>query len=184
MEQELYKLSDELTLTDIRKTDVDALCLHINDIEIYKNTLSIPFPYKEADAVGFIMSVKEFEKNANRRSNYAIRMNGEMMGGIGLLYNYGLHAHKSEIGYWISPHFRGKGIMTKILKSFIRICFEEKQLSRLEANVYINNIPSQKLLETCGFSEEGLLRDSFLKEQKFISTKIYGLLKRDLPQYQ
>ena len=107
-----------------------------------------------------------------------------MMGGIGLLYNYGLHAHKSEIGYWISPHFRKKGLMSKALRSFIRICFEEKQLSRIEANVYVNNIPSQKLLESCGFTEEGLLRDSFLKEQKFISTKFYGLLKRDLPQYQ
>lgn len=160
-------------------SDLSDLCLHINDKIVYDNTISIPFPYAESDGIGFINGVLAHEKETNKRSSFAIRYEGQLIGIIGLLYNYGLHSFKSEIGYWIGSNFRNRGYMSQSLHTFIRICFEEKQLSRLEANVFLNNKSSQRLLEKQGFQYEGTLRNTFIKDGMYKSTMIYALLKQD-----
>jgi RimJ/RimL family protein N-acetyltransferase len=177
MENEKYQINDFLSLTDIRLSDLEDLCAQINDKTVYENTLSIPFPYAESDGISFISGTLKTEEETNKRRNYAIRYNDKLIGIIGLLYNYGLHSFKSEIGYWISATYRNQGLMSNALQTFIRICFEEKRLYRLEANVFLANKASQKLLEKNGFKYEGTLRNAFVKDGQYKSSLIYSALR-------
>lgn len=179
METEKYQIDEQLSLTNISMADLDSICLHINDKTVYENTVSIPYPYTEQDGMQYISNVLTEEQKTGVRSNYAIKYEDQMIGGIGLLYNYGLHSFKSEIGYWLSAEFRNKGLMSKVLRTFNRICFEEKQLFRLEANVFLTNKASQRLLEKNGFQFEGILRNAFIKDGAFRSTMLFALLKED-----
>ena len=142
-----FEISDELSLTEIRFSDKDSIVKHINDPEIYKNTLHIPYPYFEKDAEEFISICRRFEELFSHVDQFAIRLNGEMIGAIGFLYSSGESSHKAEIGYWISPFHRRKGIITKAINKILEIGFGEKGLFRIEANVFSDNIASKKVLE-------------------------------------
>lgn len=172
-----YILNQNITITEVRITDAQSIVNHINDREIYENTLTIPFPYTLKDAKIFVSICRKFEKMNHQICNYAIRYNEEMIGGIGLLFNHGVESHKSEFGYWIGKDYRNQGIMTMVIQKFIEICFEEKALFRLEANVFTNNLASSKTLLNAGFNYEGIHKSSFIKEDKLRDTNFYSIVK-------
>lgn len=172
-----YKISDNLSITEVRTADVLSIVTHINDPEIYDNTLTVPFPYTKSDGELFIDLCRKFEDMYNQICNYAIRYDGEMIGGIGFLFNYGVESHKSEFGYWLGPTYRNRGIMTKVLSHFVNLAFEEKQLSRLEANVFVENIASQRALEKAGFQKEGLIKSSFVKEDRLKDALLFAVTR-------
>ena len=120
---------------------------------------------------------RKFEELNEQICNYAIRLEGEMIGGIGFLFNYGPDAHKSEFGYWIGKEFRNRGIMTSVIRKFIEIAFEEKYIYRLEAHVFPQNIASQKILERIGFSKDGLIKSNFVKDDKLRDSILYSMVK-------
>ena len=74
---------------------------------------------------------------------------------------------------------QGKGYGTEALSAMTRFCFERTELQRLWTEVDVRNIPSQRLLEKCGYTKEGLIRQG-----KMVNTwcdyYIYGILKSDL----
>lgn len=172
-----YKVSKEVALTEIRSEDAASIITHISDLDIYNNTLTVPYPYTKRDALEYIDICRKFELHHHQICNYAIRKQDEMIGSIGLLFNFGADSHKSEFGYWISRHHRNQGIMTKVIQAFTSICFEEKLLFRLEANVFVENKPSQRVLEKCGFVKEGLLKSTFVKDDALKDTFLYAMVR-------
>lgn len=176
--QAFFKVTNEIALTEVRKEDVPSLVENISDIDVYNNTLTIPYPYTEKDGLFFIDLCRKFEIHHHHICNYAIRKNGDMIGGIGFLYNHGVDAHKSEFGYWIGPSHRNQGIMTKVIQKFVEIAFEEKQLFRIDANVFVENKASQRVLEKVGFIKEGLMKATFVKDDQLRDTYLYAMTKQ------
>ena len=172
-----YQVAPHLSITEVRADDVSSIVTHINDREIYNNTLTVPFPYSKSDAEFFVDLCRKFEEMHDQICNYAIRYDGEMVGGIGFLFNYGVESHKSEFGYWIGPSYRNQGIMTKVISHFVKMAFDEKKLSRLEANVFVENVASQRALEKAGFEKEGLIKSSFVKEDKLKDALLFAVTR-------
>ena len=50
---------------------------------------------------------------------------------------------------------------------------------RIVAHVFDFNPTSARVLEKCGFREEGFLRDHFSKDGKFINARLFARLKTD-----
>ena len=71
-----------------------------------------------------------------------------------------------------------RGYGTEALSAMVRFCFDRTELRRLQAEVDVRNVASQRMLETCGFTREGLIRQG-----KMVSTwcdyYIYGILSTD-----
>jgi len=174
---ETYVISDDLELTEIRASDRFSIIKHINDEEISKNTLQIPFPYGEKDAEEFLNLCREFEDKFEHVGQFAIRYGGEMVGGIGFLYVYGETSHIAEIGYWLGSELRGNGIATLSIRKIIEIGFEVKGLLRIEANVFIDNYPSIKALERAGFEREGMRKARFIKNDQLLDAYLYAVIK-------
>ena len=58
------KINDKITLTEYRISDKTSLVKYLNDPDIYKNTLQIPFPYTEESAEFWLDVVfKKYETN-------------------------------------------------------------------------------------------------------------------------
>ena len=78
----------------------------------------------------------------------------------------------------IASSHHGKGYGTEALAAMTRFCFEHTELQRLWAQVDIRNIASQRILEKCGYKQEGLIRQG-----KMLNTwcdyHIYGILASD-----
>jgi RimJ/RimL family protein N-acetyltransferase len=61
-----------------------------------------------------------------------------------------------------------------------RVCrhaFEEFGLVKVTAHVFSHNPASARVLEKCGFQEEGYLRKHFLKDGRFIVVRLFALLR-------
>jgi len=89
-----------------------------------------------------------------------------------------------SIGYLVGEAFRGRRIAPRALALVIPIAFDPAQLdlARLEANVAVENIASQRVLEGNGFRREGTLRGLLNIGGVRVDHYRYGLLRADLPR--
>ena len=90
--------------------------------------------------------------------------------------NYQSRHEKIEIGYWLHPDFWGRGIMRGILPVMLEAMPSLWKIHRVEAWVEEGNDSSCRLLENCGFSKEGKLRDCEIKNGRYISLYVYAKL--------
>lgn len=98
---------------------------------------------------------------------------------IGDLYVYLIENDRmASVAIRLAPACQGKGYGTEALSAMTNFCFSNTELKRLWTEVDIRNIPSQKMLEKCGYKQEGLIRQG-----KMVNTWcdyfIYGKLVTD-----
>jgi RimJ/RimL family protein N-acetyltransferase len=166
-------------LTEIRRTDVDALVEYLNDRDIYDRTLRIPFPYTAADAEEWFRISDEMARIAGLEVNWAIRdTTGKLIGGIGLEGVIAGKSHRAEIGYWLAAPFRGRGIMTAVVWAVCLHGIDILALSKITALVFPGNVASARVLEKCGFEYEGYLKSHHQKDGRLIDAWAYGLVKK------
>ncbi len=88
---------------------------------------------------------------------------------------------RAEIGYVLDDPFKNKGLMTEALKRIIEYGFNNMNLNRIEAFVGKDNIPSLKLMENFGFSQEGLLKEHYNNNGVLEDSLLFALLKNNYP---
>ena len=84
------------------------------------------------------------------------------------------------MGYELNSKYWNKGIMSESLEMIMDFIFRETDINRIEAYVEPMNTASLKLLESLGFTKEGLLRQYELCRGGLIDITIWGLLRSDL----
>lgn len=97
----------------------------------------------------------------NRSSVYwaiALKENDRLIGTAGFNSMSFLHS-RADISYDLSPNFWGCGLMLKSIKQILKFADNELGIMRVQATVITDNERSIKLLERCGFDNEGLLRE-------------------------
>jgi RimJ/RimL family protein N-acetyltransferase len=67
-----------------------------------------------------------------------------------------------EIGYWLTPDGRGRGIGTAAVDTATRFAFDLLGLVRLELFHAVENEASCRLARRCGYLVEGTARQSFV----------------------
>lgn len=171
-------VKDGIHLTKIENSDAPRMANLLNDPVFYENTCSIPLPYTLADANTFISAVVEYQKQNLVQRDWAVRdRDGQLIGGIGLLYNYGLRSHRTELGFWLGKPFWNQGIMTHVLCAFTQHIFTTTEFIRLEAFVFDGNDASCRVLEKAGFIKEGHLKKAYYKESRFIDAISFAKIK-------
>jgi ribosomal-protein-alanine N-acetyltransferase len=171
-------INDLVHLSEFHSSDKDALVQHLNDEDIYERTLRIPFPYTEEDADEWLALVAKITKQQGCPVHFGIReADGSLVGACGFDgFDVG-KSHRAEIGYWLAKPLWGRGIMTAVVQRVCQHAFEEFSLVKVTAHVFTHNPASARVLEKCGFQQEGLLRKHFLKDGKFIDARLFALLR-------
>jgi ribosomal-protein-alanine N-acetyltransferase len=171
-------VNDQVHLSEFRSSDKDALVEHLNDPNIYDRTLRIPFPYTEADAEDWLALVAKVTKQQGRPVHWAIRTGDDaLIGGCGFDDFQVGKSHRAEIGYWLARPFWGRGVMTGVVQRACQHAFKEFSLFKIIAHVFPHNAASARVLEKCGFQEEGFLRKHHLKDGQFIDARLFALLR-------
>jgi RimJ/RimL family protein N-acetyltransferase len=171
-------VNDQAQLSEFRPSDKPALVQHLNDREIYDRTLRIPSPYTDACADFWLSLVAKITEQQGRPVHFAIRSaDDSLMGGCGFHDFQVGQSHRAEVGYWLGKPFWGRGIMTAVVKRLCQHAFEEFGLVKITAHVFPNNPASARVLEKCGFQEEGFLRKHHLKDGQFIDARLFALLR-------
>jgi [ribosomal protein S5]-alanine N-acetyltransferase len=171
-------VSEQVHLSEFRSSDKAALIEHLNERDIYNHTLAIPFPYTDADGEEWLALVARTTQQQGRPVQWAIRAgDGTLIGGCGFDNFEAGKSHRAEVGYWLAKPLWGRGIMTCVVQHVCKHAFEDFGLRKITAHVFSHNPASARVLEKCGFQEEGFLRRHFLKEGRFIDARLFALLK-------
>ncbi|MGE0133103.1 MAG: GNAT family N-acetyltransferase [Blastocatellales bacterium] len=157
-----------------RPGDEEALVVHANNYNIWRNVRDrFPHPYTPEDAREWIrLAGEEYPQ-----TNFAIVVDDEAAGGIGLVLKDDIYRCTAEIGYWLSEAFWGRGIMTEAVRALTRWGFENFDLSRIYAGVLEWNPASMRVLEKAGYQFEGRLRKAIVKQNQVMDEFIYAIVR-------
>jgi RimJ/RimL family protein N-acetyltransferase len=151
--------------------DRDSLLRVANNRNIWRNlTHRFPHPYTAADADLWLSVVGKLEQ----ASHWAVEVDGEAVGGIGVERGEGVHVKSGHFGYWLGEPYWGHGIMTAAVRATSDYILDRMDIVRLEAPVFEWNPASMRVLEKCGFIREGVLRRSVVKDGEIIDAVLYA----------
>ena len=171
-------IDNHLHLSAPRRSDKAALLTHLNEKEIYDHTLRIPFPYTEADAEEWLARVENTIRETGQPRGWVIRNEADqLIGGFGFEDLQIGKSHRAEIGYWLAKPHWGRGIMTAVVKKACEFAFSEWGLAKITAQVFALNAASARVLEKCGFQQEGFLRNHAQKDGRLIDIRAFALLR-------
>lgn len=166
----------EFKLRKWNKNDAENVVKHANNINVAKYlTNQFPHPYTLQDAEDYISVV---EKDEITRV-FAIDVDGEAVGSIGIFPQSDIHEKNAEIGYWLSEDYWGQGIMSGAIRQIVDYGFRTFDITRIFARPFGINIGSQKALEKAGFTIEASFEKALYKNGEYFDEIYYSVRKND-----
>jgi [ribosomal protein S5]-alanine N-acetyltransferase len=144
-----------------RARDLASLVSHANNINVSRYLRDrFPYPYTRKDARAFLAIAGGAGGDDTK---LAIDVDGEAVGGIGVIIGTDIERFSAEVGYWLGEGFWGRGIATEALALFSDDVFERLNLLRLFAVAAAANVASARVLEKAGYQKEGVMRCAAVK---------------------
>ena len=84
-----------------------------------------------------------------------------------------------EIGYVISPEYRGNGYATEAAEKIINFGFNKLNFNRIEAKYIVGNDASRAVMEKCGLKFEGISRSAMLIKGSYRDIGTCSILKSE-----
>jgi RimJ/RimL family protein N-acetyltransferase len=157
-----------------RAGDEPSLARHANSRNVWLNVRDrFPHPYTLEHAQGWVAMASAAEPE----TQFAIEVNGEAAGGIGLFLQQDVERYSAEIGYWLGEQYWGRGIATAAVRRFTEYAFETFGLCRIYASVFAWNEASARVLEKSGYELEGRLRQASVKDGRVVDGLLYATVR-------
>jgi len=156
------------------EADLNSLVKYANNSNVAKwLTNGFPHPYTIEDGKAYLSMIS----NDNPTKVFAIEVNGEAVGSIGIFPQLDIHEKSAEMGYWLAEEFWGQGIMTKAVQEIVEYGFQTFDIIRIFARPFSTNLKSQRVLEKAGFKLEARLEKALFKNGEFMDELIFAKLK-------
>ncbi|GJQ62493.1 MAG: N-acetyltransferase [Melioribacteraceae bacterium] len=170
--------TNRLVLRPFTLADVPDIVNLMKDKEISDNTMFIPYPYSENDAIDWL-ATHSTELGENKGLVFAITLKESktFVGSIGLTFN--ADNNHTEMGYWIGKNFWNNGYATEASKRVMEFAFDDICFNRVHAHFMSSNPQSGRVMEKIGMKYEGTMRQHLLKFDKYQDIIIYGITKED-----
>jgi RimJ/RimL family protein N-acetyltransferase len=161
-------------LREWRRGDEPSLVRHANNRNVWINVRdTFPHPYTTADARSWI----RLATTQGLNHVFAIDVEGFAVGAIGVRPGEDIHRFSAEIGYWLGEEYWNRGIVTEAVVAITDYAFETLGMVRLYADVFVWNPSSIRVLEKAGFTKEGVLRRSAMKDRQLVDQVLYARVK-------
>ncbi|MGD9571060.1 MAG: GNAT family N-acetyltransferase [Thermoleophilia bacterium] len=167
-------------LRRLRPDDEDAIVEGCRDplTQLYTR---VPTPYTPEDGRAFIAGAPG-RRLLRESIDMAIAAEGEddsLLGVIGIVMDRH-DDERGEIGYWVGPWARGRGVAGRALALLSRWALTEGGLVRLDLQAALANEASLRTAERCGYVREGILRQAWFRGPERTDMAYFSLLSGDL----
>jgi len=125
--------------------------------------------------------MRDDEASLRLRYNLMIveRASGEAVGSVGLhVIDGGDSGAHYGLGYFIRRDLWNRGYATEAVAAALRFIFAGDAF-RVSASCLAENLGSRRVLEKCGFAQEGLLKQHTWHDGRWKDCAVYGFLKAD-----
>lgn len=173
---------DDLHLRPFRVEDAPAVRDACRDAETQRWLTTLPRPYELHHAQYYTaMNSVDGWSTGPRSVAVTDAASGRLLASIGLVNRWESDA-RAEIGYWVTPAARGRGVASRATLAVAAWSFATLGVRRLELLTDTANVASQRVAEKAGFTREGLLRE-FMAARPDESSPVDQQLRRDAYTY-
>ena len=169
--------ADGLVLRDWNADDAEQVFEACQDGEIHRWTPIRP-PYSMADAQRFVATSAERWDGGLPSFGMFADDRRTLLGSMGFVRR--LDAAVVEIGYWVAPWARRRGVATRGMSRICAWAFGDPDTHRIEWTALVGNVGSRRAAEACGFRIEGVLRSRAEQAGARADVWIAGLVRADL----
>lgn len=166
---------NKVLLRAMELEDMDFLRNMINDEKMEHNVIGWSFPISKYE------QERWFESQIQNKNNvrFIIEAEGQAIG-LATLTNIDWKNRKACHGIKLfSDDIKGKGYGTDTVIAIMKYAFEELQLNKIYSTILEENEISRKLYRKCGWTEEGCLRKSIFKNNKYNNEIFVGILREE-----
>ena len=159
-------------LRKFKESDLASLVKYANNYNIAKFlTNMFPHPYTEENGRDYLSLA------INHPGIFAIDVDGEVVGSIGLFPQTDIHQKSAELGYWLAEPFWGNGIVPQAIGEIVEYGFKTFDIVRIYARPFSTNQASQRVLEKAGFTCEARHKKALYKNGEFMDELVYVTFK-------
>ncbi len=170
----------DVALRDAAERDIpEILIAHQDDPQLYVR-LGLDRPPSGAE-LGRQMEEAGSERRSGTRARLSIMEHSseQFRGGI-VVHNVDWENARAELGVWVIPQERGKGLARAALRLAAGWLFESCRLARLELLTEPDNEPMLRAAQGAGFVREGVLRQHARRGKDRQDMVVLSLLASDL----
>ncbi|WP_049888082.1 MULTISPECIES: GNAT family N-acetyltransferase [unclassified Natrinema] len=162
---------DRITLRPIEEEDIEFLQKQVNDPRIWR-------PIGRSRPMNREQEREFFETDVCGDDTIVLLIVADStpIGTVGL-HSFDWETQRAELGYWLAPDYHGEGYGSEAAGRIVAYAFDQLGLHRIEARVFERNDPSRRLLESVGFTQEGVHRDVEFIDGAYRDAYWYGLLE-------
>ena len=84
-----------------------------------------------------------------------------------------------ELGFSLAEPYWGRGLVAEAARAVIGYVFGEYAVERLQAQVFVGNDASERVLRKLGFTREGVLRSLVLRRGRWWDVVMYSVLSAE-----
>ena len=95
-----------------------------------------------------------------------------------MLHTIAWRHRRAEIGYWLVPRARGRGIGHTAVSLLVEWAFETLELDRIEVTTTPHNEAARKLAQSLGFTAEGVMKARNLERGKRVDVLLLARLRK------
>ncbi len=165
-----------LVLRPFDLADAPAVQRLAGDREVASTTATIPHPYEDGMAEGWI-ALHEGAFARREHLTLAITEQEVLAGAITLRLE--LHQRRAELGYWIGRAGWGRGLATEAATAVVHHGFTVLNLHRIYASYFTRNPASARVMEKLGMRFEGVQREHFWRDGRVEDVGRYAILARE-----
>ncbi|GAA3746536.1 RimJ/RimL family protein N-acetyltransferase [Spinactinospora alkalitolerans] len=175
--------TDRLTLRAFTEADIDGVHRSASD-PLTRRWLPIPAPgrpYTRADAEQWCRVEAPRARADGDGQQWAAleRWTGTFVGSFGLTRTLWA-ARNTEVGYWVAPWARGKGLAPEAVIAISRWALLDQGFERVELKAATGNTASRRVADKAGFSYEGVERNAMPLHEGRTDLAVYSLIPADL----
>lgn len=154
--------------------DAASLQRHANNRNVSMHLRDrFPFPYEREHATAFLSWLSQQPSP----TVWAIEVDGEAVGGIGIELHSDVERVSAEIGYWLGESLWGRGIVSEALSAVTREAFTRYEITRIYAVPFADHPASIRVLEKAGYVREGRMKQSAIKAGRIRDQMLYATYK-------
>uniref|UniRef100_A0AAU2VUW4 GNAT family N-acetyltransferase n=1 Tax=Streptomyces sp. NBC_00008 TaxID=2903610 RepID=A0AAU2VUW4_9ACTN len=164
----------DLTLRAFTSQDIEDTRVACSD-ELTQRWLPLPHPYTSEDAGSWCTQVAPALRESGDGIHFAIsaRSGGRLLGTVGLKKT-DWRALVSEVGYWVAPWARGRGVASEATSALARWLLDERGFERMELKAAVGNTASQRVAVKAGMRYEGTMRNAGFVHGGRIDLRLYS----------
>ena len=171
--------TERLVLRRFEYADNDAMLKNWVADEKIQSLYSEPVYSTKAEVKGLLDKyIGSYEREDYYRWAVIEKASGECIGQIAY-FLVDSKNHFAEIEYCIGSDFQCKGYATEATKAVIAYGFNEMNLHKVQICTKTINAPSKRVIEKCGFTYEGTLRDYFYMNGEYVGRLYFSILRSE-----